>query len=147
MKTILVDAINAFVIKEAGIFKEMYELLEEFNNPKIILTGANDEQFKQFGLDQMPYEVFTLKHNPEKTDPEYYKKMLEHFSLDAEDVIYFEHNLDAVKSAESVGIKTHHYDKDKKDLEALKYFLYENLPPHDSTIPEGGDYPKVQSNF
>ena len=127
MKTILVDAINSFIIEWQGIFQEMYKLLETYPNKKIILTGANDEQFKMFGLDQMPYEVFTLKHNPEKAEPRYYEMMLEHFGLNSDDVIYFEHNPEAVKSAESVGIKTFYYDKDKKDLGALKVFLEENL--------------------
>ena len=130
MKTILVDAVDTFVIESEGtfkIFKEMYDLLETFPNPKIILTGANDEQFKKFGLDKMPYEVFTLKHNPEKTDPKYYEMMLKHFGLDKENVVYFEHNKDAVESAISAGIKTYHYDNDKKDLESLKKFLHENL--------------------
>ena len=121
-KIILVDAWNAFFTEE-GIFEDMYKMLEEFPNRKIILTGANDEQMKKFGIDKSPYEVFTLKHNPEKTDPEYYIKMLKHFNLNVNDVIYVEHNEDAVKSAESVGIKTFHYDKDKKDLESLKEFL------------------------
>jgi HAD superfamily hydrolase (TIGR01509 family) len=127
MKTILVDAVNAFVLKDEGIFNEMFNLLEQYPNKKIILTGANDEQMKIFGLNDMPYEVFTLKHDPEKSDPEYYKIFLKQFNLNAEDVIYFEHNEDAVKSAESVGIKTFHYDKDKKDLKALKEFLDENV--------------------
>ena len=130
MRTILVDAVNAFVIEDEGafkIFKEMHDLLESFQNRKIILTGANDEQFKKFGLDKMPYEVFTLKHNPEKTDSKYYKIMLKHFNLSKDDVVYFEHNLEAVKSAQSIGIKTYHYDSDKKDLKALKDFLLENL--------------------
>lgn len=127
MKTILVDAVDAFVIEDEGIFKEMHDLLETFPNRKIILTGANDEQFQKFGLDEMPYEVFTLKHNPEKTDPTYYETILKHFGLSKDDVIYFEHNENAVKSAQSVGIKTYRYDPDKKDLEALKGFLTENL--------------------
>lgn len=127
MKTILVDAVNTFVILEKGIFEEMHELLETFPNKKIILTGADDEQFIKFGLDNMPYEVFTLKHNPEKTDPEYYKKMLENFDLKSEEVVYFEHNPDAVKSAESVGITSYWYDPEKKDLNSLKDFLTENL--------------------
>lgn len=75
----------------------------------------------------MPYEVFTLKHNPDKIDPKYYEKMLSHFGFNAEDVIYFEHNVDAVKSAESVSIKTYHFDKDKRDIEALKKFLEKEL--------------------
>ncbi len=123
MKTILVDAVDAFVIEGQGIFKEMYDLLETFPNRKIILTGANDDQFKEFGLDKMPYEVFTLKHKPEKTEPLYYKTMLKYFDLSKDDVIYFEHNPNAIKSAQSVGITSYYYDPEKKDLEALKNFL------------------------
>ncbi len=130
MKIILVDAVDAYVIEENGtfkIFKEMHDLLETFPNRKIILTGANDEQFKKFGLDKMSYEVFTLKHNPEKTDTAYYQKMLEHFGLNKGDAVYFEHNPEAVKSAQSVGIKSYFYDNNKKNLNALKDFLTENL--------------------
>lgn len=127
MKTILVDAVDCFVSDTGEIYKEMHDLLETYPERKIILTGANDEQFKKFGLDKMPYEVFTLKHNPEKTDPTYYQKMLEHFNLSKDDVVYFEHNPEAVKSAQSAGITTHFFDYDKKDLGALKEFLNKNL--------------------
>jgi HAD superfamily hydrolase (TIGR01509 family) len=127
MKTILVDAVSAFVIKGKGIFQEMYKMLEEYPNRKIILTNADDEGIKKHGLDDMPYEVFTLKHNPDKTDPNYFKIMLRHFNLEAKDVIYFEHKEDAVKSAKSVGITAFYYDSDKKDLAALKKFIDENL--------------------
>lgn len=130
MKIILVDAVYAFVIKTDSrfkIFDEMYDMLETFPHRKIILTGANDEQFKEFGLDKMPYEVFTLKHNPEKTDPKYFETMLLRFGLNKDDVVYFEHNIDAVKSAEKVGIKSYHYHSEKKDLVALKNFLTANL--------------------
>lgn len=132
MKTILVDAVDAFVVEtENGffrVFKEMQELLDSFENRKIILTGATkDEGFKKYGLDNMPYEVFTLEHNPEKTDPAYFQKLLEQYGLASDDVIYFEHNPEAVRSAESIGIKSYYYDNEKKDLEALKYFLTENL--------------------
>lgn len=127
MKTILVDAINTFVIKGEGIFQEMFDLLEKYSNKKIILTNADDEQMEKFGLNNMPYEVFTLKHNPDKIDPKYYEIMLKHFDLSKDDVIYFEHNIDAIKSAQSVGIKTYYYDPDRKDLDDLKKFLDENL--------------------
>lgn len=125
--TILVDAVYCFVSDTGEIYKEMYDLLETYPNRKIILTGANDEQFIKFGLDKMPYEVFTLKHNPEKTDPTYFIKMLENFGLSKDGVIYFEHNADAVESAMSVGINSYFYDNDKKDLEGLKNFLEINL--------------------
>lgn len=127
MKTILVDAVDCFVSPEGEIFKEMYNLLETYPNKKIILTGANDEQFKEFGLDKMPYEVFTLKHDPEKTDPRYFQMLLEKYKLNTSEVIYFEHNPKAVESAESVKIQSYFYDNKKKDLESLKSFIDGNL--------------------
>jgi len=130
MKIILVDAVNAFIIEEEGVFKVfkgMHDLLENFPNRKILLTGADDESFKKYGLDKMPYEAFTLKHNPEKTDPKYYETMLKHFGLSKDDVVYFEHSPEAVKSAQSVSIKTYYYNSDKKDLKALKDFLTRDL--------------------
>lgn len=127
MKTILVDAIGAFILKGEGIYQPMYEMLETFPNRKIILTGANDEQIKEFGLVNLPYELFTLKHNPEKSDPEYFKMMLNTYNLKPEGVVFFEHSEEAAESARTVGIKTYYYDSDKKDLESLKKFLLENL--------------------
>ena len=125
MKTILVDAINAFVLKEEKtIYQPLYDLLESYENPKIILTWANDEQIAFFWLDKMPYKIFTLKHNPEKTDKSYYEIMLAELNLWIEDVVYFEHDLEVVKTANEVWITTHHY---KKDLDALEQFLNENI--------------------
>lgn len=127
MKTILVDAVFCFVSEEGEIFAEMHELLETYPNRKIILTNADYEKFETYGLDKVPYEVFTLKHNPEKTDPKYFETLLKHFGLVKEDVLYFEHNLEAVESAKSVGVTSYFYDNDKTDLEALKEFLDTNL--------------------
>jgi HAD superfamily hydrolase (TIGR01509 family) len=131
MRTILVDAVNTAIIKnEAGGYvknKELFELLETYPNPKLILTNANDEQLVQFGLNDVPYQVFTMKHNPDKPDPIYFKILLEQYNFTNSDVVYFEHNVDAVKSAQSVGIVSYPYDKEAKDLFALKKFLDENL--------------------
>ena len=130
MKTILVDAVDCFIIEKGEkfeIFQGMYELLETYPNTKIILTGANDDKYELYGLNKVPYKFFTLKHNPEKTNPEYYKIMLEKLNLNKDEVIYFEHNPDAVKRAQSVGINTYYYDNDKKDLESLKKFFDDNL--------------------
>jgi 8-oxo-dGTP diphosphatase len=126
-KVILVDAVNTFVDKETGMFQEMYELLEQYPNKKIVLTNADDEQMEKFGLNDLPYEVFTLKHNPNKPDPVYFQTMLKHFDLKADEVIYFEHNEDAIKSAQSVEITSFHYDSVQKDLDSLQSFLNKNI--------------------
>ena len=129
MKTILIDAVETFIVKERDeykIFNEMFDLLESFSNPKIIVTNADDEQIKTFGLNNVPYPVFTLKHMPDKPNPEYFKKLMMNYGLTPNDIIYFEHNTDAVKSAESIGIKCYYYDSAKKDIVALKQFLTKN---------------------
>jgi len=129
MKIILVDAVYTFIRETPEgfkIFEPMREMLDEFPNKKIILTSAGNEKFEMYGLDKMPYEVFTLTHNPEKDDPEYYKKMLSHFNLKSEQVVYFEHSPKAVESARSVGIKTYHWDSEKP-LRDLNIFLENSL--------------------
>lgn len=127
MKTIFVDAINGLILEDGTVFREMQELFDSYPNRKIVLTGANDEQFKKFNLYKSPYEVFTLKHDPEKTDVRYWQILLESYNLKPEDTIYFEHNKQAAETAQSVGIPTYFYDHTKEDLVALKKFVDENL--------------------
>lgn len=125
MKTILVDAWNTFVTEE-GINLDLKKLLDSYPNNKIILTNATEEELVKFGIVNMPYSVFSLAHNPNKTDANYFVKMLQHFNLKSEDVVYFEHNVDAVTSAKSIGISTFHYNKLEK-LDYLTTFLNSNL--------------------
>lgn len=127
MKTILVDAVDTFVIRGKGIYQEMFELLENYPNKKIIVTNASTEQIKEYGLVNLPYILFTLEHKPDKINPEYFRRLLEKFNLTSNEVIYFEHNSEAVESARIVGIASHHYQSDKQDLKALKDFLDKNL--------------------
>ncbi len=130
MKNILVDAVYCFIIQndtKFEVFQDMFKLLETYPNNKIILTGANEEQQKKYGMENLPYDFFTQKHNPEKKDREYYKLLLEKYNLSKNEVIYFEHDENAVKSALSIGISTYFYDNEKKDLISLKKFLDENL--------------------
>lgn len=130
MKIILVDAVYGLVIPKGDQFvidADLHLLLEEFPNRKVIVTMANEEQMKSFGLDHAPYEVFTLKRNPEKSDPKHYEKLLQYLGVTAEDVVYFEHDIAAVKSAESVGIESYHYDSEKSDRVALRQFLKKSL--------------------
>lgn len=123
MKTILIDAVDTFVIEWEWINQELYSLLETYKNPKIILTNANEEQMIQFGLVNMPYEIFSMSHNPDKVDPKYFSTMLKEYNISAGDVVYFEHSKEACKSAESLWIKVHFYDMNTKDLVSLKNFL------------------------
>lgn len=126
MKTILVDAWNT-LISPKGINRELYEMLESFPNPKIVVTNANEEEQERFGINILPYPVFTCSHNPEKTETAYFKNLLRQYNLPVWDVLYFEHNELAVVSAESLNIKTFWFEKEKNDVEWVKQFLFSNL--------------------
>jgi len=127
MKTIFVDAVHTFVSKEGVVDDKMYELLESYPNPKVVLTNADDEQIEKYKLAGLPYEVYTLCHEPDKVDPIYFFAALSQYDLDADQAIYFEHNKDAVASAASVGIVSYHFDHQTRDLEALKTFIDNHL--------------------
>ncbi len=127
MKTILVDAVFTLVSETGVIYEDVHQLLEQYPNKKIIVTNAASDKYEEYGLNRVPYEVFTLSHDPEKTDPSFFSKFLEYFALQPNEVVYFEHNPDAVKSAQSVGIASYHFDDKVRDIESLKQFLNENL--------------------
>jgi len=125
MKTILVDAWNTFV-KNNTIDSDIYKILESYENQKIILTNANDKELINLGIVNMPYKVFSLSHNPNKDDKLYFIKLIEKYNLINSDLVYIEHNKEAVKSAISLGIKTHHY-KPQESTDELSQFLLKNL--------------------
>ena len=125
MKTILVDAWNTFV-KNNTIDSDIYKILESYENQKIILTNANNKELINLGIVNMPYKVFSLSHNPNKDDKLYFIKLIEKYDLIISDLVYIEHNKEAVKSAISLGIKTHHY-KPQESTDELSQFLLKNL--------------------
>ena len=126
MKTILVDAWNTLITKN-GVDPAMKELLDQFPNPKIIVTNANAEEQQAFGMVNLPYPLYSMNHHPDKTDPYYFECLLKAYDLKAEDTLYFEHNADAVASSASAGIKTHWFDKSTRDLDKLRQFLESSL--------------------
>lgn len=125
IKTIFVDAWNTFVT-EQGVNKEMKQLLDSYSNPKIIVTNANNEQIQKLGIVNMPYPVFSLSHNPKKTDPTYFERLLSEKGLLVSEVVYFEHNEEAVNSAKSLGIETLWFKKGS-ELKLLEFFLKEKI--------------------
>jgi len=125
MKTILVDAWNTFV-KNNTIDSDIYKILESYENQKIILTNANNKELISLGIVNMPYKVFSLSHNPNKDDKLYFIKLIEKYNLIISDLVYIEHNKEAVKSAISLGIKTYHY-KPQESTDELSQFLLKNM--------------------
>lgn len=126
MKTILVDAVNTFVV-DGKINTEMKAMLDTFPNRKIIVTNADEQEKIKYGLVDMPYIVFTLAHKPNKPDPTYFTTLLAKYALHSSQVVYFEHNPAAVMSAKLVWIVSYNYDHVKKDVAAVKEFIEKHI--------------------
>ncbi|MCK5321569.1 class I tRNA ligase family protein, partial [Candidatus Pacearchaeota archaeon] len=123
-KIILVDAVHCLIDKDGNINLQLKRYLDSLKNKKIILTNAPLEKHDLLFKNVKDYEIFTLENNPNKKDPEYYKKFLEKFNLSHLDVVYFEHDRRNVESAKSVGIKSFFY---QNNLEDIKNFINNNL--------------------
>ena len=127
MKIILIDAVHTFVSDKGKVDKEVLNVLESYPNRKIIVTNAPYEKFEDYKLYNMPYDVFTLQKTPPKTDPTYFEVLIDKCHSKPRNFVYIEHNKEAVEVAKSLGIKSHHFDKDKRDIKALKQFLNDNI--------------------
>lgn len=51
------------------------------------------------------FDFFTLENNPSKESPEYFATLLDQYALEPEHIIYFDHQLPALESAQMVGIE------------------------------------------
>ena len=129
MKTLLIDAVNTFIIKGEWIDQNIYQIIQQYPDiQNIIVTNADYQQDNLFGLCDMPYPVFTGKKNPHKSDPSYYQLLYKTHNLNPQDIIYIEHNIDAIKSAQQNGInKTYHFDPLQKNYDKLDQFLKNHL--------------------
>ena len=56
----------------------------------------------------------------------FYNHVIEKYNLIISDLVYIEHNKEAVKSAISLGIKTYHY-KPQESTDELSQFLLKNM--------------------
>lgn len=127
MKTILVDAMHTIINTEGVLDKKIYELLEQYQNPKIIVTNMQVNMFQRLAMDLLPYPVFTLSKQPSKLETQYFEILMEEYNLFPSECIYFEHNKQAIASAESIGITSYYFDSEKRDIQSLQEFLKNNL--------------------
>ena len=121
-KVILIDAWNTFVTEE-GINLNIQSILNKIECKKIIVTNANSMEQIKFGIVNMPYEVFSLDHSPNKTNANYFKILVSQYDIKIDSILYFDHNLENVTAAQSVGIKSFFYDQVNPNYNELNLFL------------------------
>lgn len=126
---IIADALNSLIEKETNKLNlELAELLEGYNTQIIVASNAPEEKIRQV-LGDFNFEIFTTNKKILKTDPAYYKKLLEKYDLKNNQVICFEFRKERAETAEKVGIKSIQYENPegvREFIDANQYY-YEKL--------------------
>ena len=125
VETILVDAVFCLIHKgDEGLSlnTELCDFLEAQNKQIIVVTNAKDSVLLEIKklLEHTKFVVFSLQFNPEKTDPEYYKKLIQMYSLDLSKTIYIDHSLDNIAASTQCGIETYQYVDNQETIDFLK---------------------------
>ncbi|MFA6079999.1 MAG: HAD-IA family hydrolase [Candidatus Gracilibacteria bacterium] len=125
-KTLLLDGVFCLINEDFSLNEEVYTLAKMLGLRTIIVTNAPLEKLMPI-VEQTGFEYVTYEHNPEKTDPEYYRKLLVDKNLKASECVYVENREVHVKVAEGLGIPTIHYTK-PSDIKKVESFLYSLEP-------------------
>lgn len=128
--TILVDAINCLIDKERGLNEELANFLRQTGKKIVVVTNASEKEIKSF-LKDYNFDVFTLNKNPEKTNLDYFKQLLNKHNFNTEKIIYFDHkeeNLESAKKAGITNIKLYEDNEQIKKWIEKNSFKYEKLP-------------------
>ncbi len=126
---ILVDAIHCLIDKEKGVNIELADFLRSLRDNSavriIIVTNAPKEEIKE-KIKPYNFEIFTLEKDPDKTNPEYFKKMIQRYNwIDSEKrIIYFDHSKENIESAKKAGINLVKWYKNDAEI---KKWINENI--------------------
>ena len=115
IEIILVDAINCLIDKEKGLNKELAEYLKNTNKKIIVVTNADKKETLE-KIKPYDFEVFTLNNNPDKENPEYFKKLTKHYNINPNSIIYFDHKKERLESAIKAGLINVELFKNNKQI-------------------------------
>lgn len=135
VETILVDAVNC-LIKKDGKDAKLIEILESLNKKIIVATNGNKEAVAK--ILENKFEIFSLNKSPEKSDPEFFKRLIEKYNLDKNRIFYFDHKQENVDSAKSLGISAKLYQSTEQIEKVLEENLYRYLPLEQKNVDFGG---------
>ena len=128
-RLILVDGMHCLYDENFNINKELLGLINNLNTHTVLTVNG----FREKGLNLVKnydknydtnWEAFSLEEKKIKKDSsEYFEVLLKKFNLEAEEVMYFDHDKNNVETAKKLGILSKHYT----DIKSIKNFVEDNL--------------------
>ena len=83
------------------------------------------------------FEIFTLNKNPEKSNPKFFKQLLEKYNLSSNELIYFDHKEENLNSAKEIGISSMLYKNNKQIKEFIDNNLHNYIPLQQKNVDTG----------
>jgi len=122
-RVILVDGMSCLYDKEFKINEKLFNILESANTKKILVVNGFRKEAEQL-LKNKGYNVFSFDGKIKKNNENFFKKLLEEYSLNANEVIYFDHDKLNVESANRAGINSIIYED---NISKIEKFILENI--------------------
>jgi alanyl-tRNA synthetase len=128
-RLILVDGMDCVYDEDFKINEELLKIINNFNTHTILtVNGFREKGYNLIKSQSTGYDTnwkaFSLEEEKiKKENPEYFNTLLKRFNLVPEEVIYFDHDKNSIKTAEKLGILSKHYT----DINSIKKFIEDNL--------------------
>ena len=127
-KTILLDGMYCLFDENFAVNEEVMNAIKALGKRVIIVTNAAQEKLTNI-VTTTGFEVVTYEKNPEKTDSEFFTKLLAEKGFTANDCIYLDHDTTNLESAKQVGIKWEFFEDVTSCKKIQKHFYtLEPLP-------------------
>ncbi|MFA5992586.1 MAG: alanine--tRNA ligase-related protein [Candidatus Pacearchaeota archaeon] len=119
----LVDGMHCLYDKDFKINQELLDLLNLISNKKIVVVNGFANKAKEL-LEEYNFEVFSLENeNIKKDDKKFFELLVKKYSLNINEIVYFDHLEENINSAKKIGIKSELYNGTKQ----IAKFIDNNL--------------------
>lgn len=161
VKTIIVDAIYTLISSDEADTSKEYDdsstwsvnlelasYLNTLSQRKIVVTNAAGAQLDQIKtlLNDYNFEIFSLENNPNKTDTEYFNKLLLALSLEPWALVYLDHSQASLDSARKAWItNTWLHTNTDASIEQLGLQCKPSITTNYSNIDESAIYTEILS--
>lgn len=123
-KILLIDGMNCLYDKDFNVNQELFEFLHGLNVKKVLVVNNFKEKAEEL-LKNHGYEVFSFNGRITKDNPVFFQELISKYSIDKDEIIYFDHKNENLISAGKFGIK--HLLLFDGNVEEIKTFVKENL--------------------
>lgn len=125
-KVFLIDGMGCLYDENFNVNKELLDVLSSCKNKKILVVNGFGDKAKEL-LKGHDIDVFTFEQKIKKDNKEFFTKLLENYSLSANEILYIDHSQENLNGASDAGIENTKLFSSDSNIDELKNFLNANI--------------------